>query len=271
MKLSVIIPTYNRRAVIEQTLPTVLDQTFPASEYEVIVVVDGSTDDTAAALRQISSPVRLVVIEQDNHGQAAANNTGLKVATGELVLLLDDDLFCERTLIAEHFVAHTDCDSLVFGPILVAPQSPKTLATKWLRSITDAWLFRLEREGVRWPDDAVMMANSSIRRDTIVAMGGFDDSFFRALEDVELGRRLWKTGLRFRFCPAAVTHQLFVKSADELVLHDAIQYGINEVLLCRDTRSSAGTHPYRPLPEAVGSSARYVSSACDPLCLSTRC
>ena len=116
MKLSVIIPTYNRRAVIEQTLPTVLDQTFPASEYEVIVVVDGSTDDTAAALRQISSPVRLVVIEQDNQGQAAARNAGIRLRQGTWCCCLDDDLFCERTLIAEHFVAHTDCDSLVFGP-----------------------------------------------------------------------------------------------------------------------------------------------------------
>jgi GT2 family glycosyltransferase len=236
MKLSVVIPTFNRRELLLQTLPTVLDQTFPASEYEVIVVVDGSTDGTASALRHINSPVRIVVIEQDNRGQAAANNTGLRVATGELVLLLDDDLFCERSLIAEHVAAHTGRDYLVFGPVLVAPQSPETLATKWLRSITGAWLSRLERDGVRWPDDAIMMANSSIRRDTLVAMGGFDESFFRALEDVELGRRLWKAGLLFRYCPAAVTRQLYLKTTDDVVLHDAPMYGTNDVLLCR-------THP----------------------------
>ena len=149
MKLSVIIPTFNRRALIEQTLPTVLDQTYPADEYEVIVVVDGSTDGTAVALRRMSSPVRLIVIEHDNRGQAAARNAGLRAASGELVLFLDDDLYCERTLIAEHVSAHEGGDCLVFGPVLVAPQSPDTLATKWLRLATENWLSQLEREGLR--------------------------------------------------------------------------------------------------------------------------
>ena len=232
MKLSVIIPTFNRRALIEQTLPTVLDQTYPADEYEVIVVVDGSTDGTAAALQRMSSSVRLIVIEQENRGQAAARNAGLRIASGELVLFLDDDLFCGRTLVAEHIAAHPDDNSLVFGPILVSPQSPETLATKWMRSITQEWLSRLEREGVRWPDDAVM-ANSSLRRDILITLGGFDEIFFRALEDVELGRRLWKTGLGFKYCPTLLTYQLYMKSTDDVVLHDTPLYGTKEVLLCR--------------------------------------
>lgn len=233
MKLSVIIPTFNRRHVIEQTLPTVLDQTLPADDYEVIVVVDGSEDGTAEALRDISSPVRLVVIEQENLGQAVARNRGVKAASGELVLLLDDDIFCGRTLLAEHVAAHIDGDCLVFGPILVAPQSPKTLAARWMSLITDDWLSRLEREGVRWPDDAIVMANSSMRRDVLDAVGGFDDCFFRALEDVELGLRLWDAGVRFHFCKLAVTYQLYLKTTDGLTLHDAPLYGGNEVLLCR--------------------------------------
>jgi peptidoglycan/xylan/chitin deacetylase (PgdA/CDA1 family)/GT2 family glycosyltransferase len=219
--------------VIEQTLPTVLDQTFPADEYEVIVVVDGSTDGTADALRLISSPVRFVVIEQDNHGQAAARNAGLMAASGELVLFLDDDLFCERSLVAEHVSAHNDRNSLVFGPILVAPQSPDTLATKWLKRVTQDWLSKLQRRDVNWPENAFVGANSSMRRDTLVAIGGFDEQFFRALEDWELGQRLWGAGVRFRFCSAAVTHQLYVKTTDDVVLRDVPLYGTNEFLLCR--------------------------------------
>jgi len=232
MRVSVIVPTFNRRTLILQTLPTVLDQTFPANDYEVIIVVDGSTDGTAEALKHIVSPVRIRVLEQDNRGQAAANNAGLRVATGELVLFLDDDLFCERTLIAEHFAAHGGGDYLVFGPVLVEPRSPETLATRWMRSNTQDWLFRLERDGVRWPADATVIANSSMRRDSLIATGGFDEHFLRAL-DTELGLRLWKNGVRFKFCPMAVTRQFYAKSTDDLTLRDAPLYGVNEDLLCR--------------------------------------
>jgi peptidoglycan/xylan/chitin deacetylase (PgdA/CDA1 family)/GT2 family glycosyltransferase len=233
MKLSIIIATFNRRALLLRTLSTVLDQTFPASDYEVIVVVDGSTDETAAALRRISSSVRLLVIEQENRGQAAARNAGLGAATGELVLFLDDDLFCERNLIAEHVAAHVDGNSLVFGPTLLDPRSPETLAAKWLRLDMDNWLSQLENKGVCWPDNAIVRPNSSVRRDTVVSSGAFDENFFRAYEDWELGYRLWKSGLHFRFCPTALTHQYYTKSSNDFILDDAMRYGANEVLFCR--------------------------------------
>jgi glycosyltransferase involved in cell wall biosynthesis/peptidoglycan/xylan/chitin deacetylase (PgdA/CDA1 family) len=232
VRLSVIIPTFNRRSTLIQTLPTVLDQTFPADEYEVIVVIDGSTDGTAKALMDIGSPVRMRVVEKENGGQAAALNAGIAAAEGELVLLLDDDLFCDRTLVAEHAAAHEEGDYVVFGPALVAAESPKTLATKWMRSITDDWMARLKREGVSWPDDASVSANSSIRRDVLVKAGGFDEHLGRAF-DVELGLRLWKSGVRFRFCPVAVTHEVCVKTTDDLALRDARLYGVSEDLLCR--------------------------------------
>lgn len=233
MRVSVIIPTFNRRALLERTLPTVLDQTFPAGEYEVIVVVDGSTDGTAEALRSLSSPVRFRVLEQFNRGQAAARNAGLSVATGDLVLFLDDDLFCERDLIAEHVAARSGADDLVFGPVLVSPESRRTLATEWMRVSVRDWLFRLSRAGVSLPTDAMVLANSSMNRDVLVGIGGFDEQFVRAHEDRELGLRLWRAGVRFQFCKKAVTYQLYTKSTDELVLQDAPLYGANEVLLCR--------------------------------------
>jgi glycosyltransferase involved in cell wall biosynthesis/peptidoglycan/xylan/chitin deacetylase (PgdA/CDA1 family) len=249
MRVSVIIPTFNRRAVLERTLPTVLDQTFPPDQYEVIVVVDGSTDGTLAALRSMISRVRLRVLEQNNRGQAAARNAGLLVAEGELVLFLDDDIFCAHTLVAEHVAAHISRDYLVFGPVLVASQSPETLATKWVRSCTDNWLARMSREGVGWPIDYNVDANCSVRRDVLLAIGGFDERFFRVRENIELGLRLWDAGVRFQFCKMAVTYQLYSKSTDELVLHDAPLYGENEVLLCRK-------HPQYRRHSAIANYAR---------------
>ena len=94
MQVSVIIATYNRCKILARTLPTLLAQTFPSSEYEVILVVDGSTDGTSKFLRGFCSHGNLRVIEQENQGQAAAINAGLRVACGDLVLFLDDDILC---------------------------------------------------------------------------------------------------------------------------------------------------------------------------------
>jgi len=235
LRISVVIATYNRRTILARTLPTLFAQDFPHDDYEVIVVVDGSTDGTLGFLHNLKSSSALHVLQQPNRGQAAARNQGLRAARGELVLFLDDDILCERTLLREHAAAHQGgSPRLVFRPVHVARDSLPTLATDWARACTDGYLARLawEREP-RWPDDAMVDANSSAPRATLLACGGFDESFYGAQEDGELGVRLWKAGVRFQYQPAAVTHQLYVKSARELVSNDTKWYGKNEVRLCR--------------------------------------
>jgi glycosyltransferase involved in cell wall biosynthesis len=89
--VSVVIPTYHHRDYILQTLQSVFDQTF--KDFEIIVVNDGSPDDTSDLLRPFAGDGRLVLIEQANAGQAAARNRGISSATGEFIALLDDDDF----------------------------------------------------------------------------------------------------------------------------------------------------------------------------------
>ena len=235
MRLSVIVPTYNRRALLQQTLSTIFKQDLPASEYEVIVVVDGSTDGTAALLRELKPPCPLQILEQANRGPAAARNAGAQLAQAPLLLFLDDDILCEPYLFREHLAAHAgENRSVIFGPVLVAPQSPPSVATDWTREYTNDYTSRLAREKEpRFPDDAIVDANSSLPRSIFLASGGFDETLYRTRETTELGLRLWKSGIRFRYRPAAVVHHLFVKTAEELVQGDAKWYGKNEVLLCR--------------------------------------
>src|SRR5262245_32795364 len=70
LKLSVIIPTYNRRNVLARTLPTIFTQDFPVDEYEVVIVVDGSTDGTSELLHSLKPSCALRIYEQPNRGQA---------------------------------------------------------------------------------------------------------------------------------------------------------------------------------------------------------
>ncbi len=85
--VSVIIPTYNRAAVLKRAIRSVLDQTF--RDFELIVVDDGSTDSTPELLARFDGKLRPIF--QENRGAAAARNTGIRHSTGELVAFLDSD------------------------------------------------------------------------------------------------------------------------------------------------------------------------------------
>ena len=93
--VSVVIPTYNRAGVICRTIDNVLAQTYRNTE--IIVVDDGSTDDTQAKLRSYGGRIR--VIAQSNAGPAAARNRGIEAATGDLIAFQDsDDLWLPNKL-----------------------------------------------------------------------------------------------------------------------------------------------------------------------------
>ncbi|WP_035349378.1 glycosyltransferase family 2 protein [Edaphobacter aggregans] len=85
--ISVVIPAYNAGSLIGETLDSVLAQSCPA--HEIIVVDDGSTDDTAEVVRRYGNAVRY--LRQENQGQAIARNTGIHAATGEWIAPLDSD------------------------------------------------------------------------------------------------------------------------------------------------------------------------------------
>ena len=86
-EISVVIPTYNRQHLVIEAVESVLAQTY--SDFEIIVVDDGSTDDTAAKLRPYLDRLQYVV--QQNRGVAAARNTGIRRAQGEFICFLDSD------------------------------------------------------------------------------------------------------------------------------------------------------------------------------------
>jgi glycosyltransferase involved in cell wall biosynthesis len=87
MRISVIIPAYNAAAYIERALRSVLNQTRPADE--IIVVDDGSSDNTADILKKYQN--QIISIRQPNAGVSAARNTGIRAATGDWIAFLDAD------------------------------------------------------------------------------------------------------------------------------------------------------------------------------------
>jgi GT2 family glycosyltransferase len=253
LRLSVVIPTYNRRDLIARTLPTVLTQGCPADDYEVVVVVDGSTDGTAELLRGIKASCSLRVLEQVNRGTAAARNAGIYASRGEIVLVLDDDIICGPALISRHAAAHRDKDPcVVIGCSLVAPESRPGLATEIARAWYRNYFDRLKLDGEPKSQYEVWVhSNFSAPRDLLLAHHAYDESLVNWVEDADLAIRLWNAGVPFRFEPAALVYQLYSKSAADLVLSDAPRMGMAELQLCR---KQPGFRPHSRLASILGRS-----------------
>src|SRR4051794_16984379 len=121
IELSVIIPTYNRANLLRRCLEALFCQTQPLETYEIVVVVDGSTDGTREMLAGLKPPCTLRVFYQANAGVGAARNHGIAQACGRYCLFLDDDIIADRGLVMAHLLAHHAGDGrVVLGHLEIA-------------------------------------------------------------------------------------------------------------------------------------------------------
>ena len=215
--LTVIIPTYNRAGDLRRCLDALALQTAPPESFEVVVVDDGSTDDTPALLASYDAPYRLVVERQSNRGQPAALNRGLSVAAAAHCLFLDDDVVGARELVAEHARAQAELGgAIVLGSLTLHVQRTRSGLT---RHFSDWWATHYERldEGVREPDFwSCYSGNLSAPTAALRAASGFDENLPRSF-DIELAYRLVSSGLRIAYRPAAQGEQRYEKGFRKIV------------------------------------------------------
>ena len=120
-RVSVVIPTYRRRASVERVLEALRRQTFSADLFETVVSVDGSEDGTRESVAAFPAPYALKGLWQANRGRAAACNAGVRAARGELIVLLDDDMEPAAEFLEAHVGAHaTGATRGVLGAVPVA-------------------------------------------------------------------------------------------------------------------------------------------------------
>lgn len=97
MKFSVIVPVYNTQEYLKRCIESVLNQTY--KNYEIILINDGSTDNSLEILKKYESNKKVKVISQKNHGLSYTRNVGISHATGNYIILLDSDDFLEKDLL----------------------------------------------------------------------------------------------------------------------------------------------------------------------------
>ncbi len=209
---SVVVPTFQRRDSVVASLRALRAQS--VAPVEVIVVVDGSTDGTADALRaEAAAPFPVRVVEQPNSGASRARNHGASLAAGELLLFLDDDMLAAPDLLEVLDRAHQDGVDAVLGHIPLAPQSPPSFLARGVAEWAEGRRRRLVDSGGALTTADLLTGQLSVRRDLFLALGGFDEQFTRdgsfGGEDTDFGRRLFDGEHHVVFAPDAVSHQLY--------------------------------------------------------------
>lgn len=231
-RISVVIPTYNRRESLANTLRALAEQSLSIEQYEVIVSIDGSEDGTREFLAGFRAPYRLLGVWSPNSGRASACNRGACKATGEILLFLDDDMEPDPDCLNAHLAAHEIAmRQAVMGPIPLSLEAPSTPLVHFLGSKLDVVLKRLAQPGYKMGARDFFSSNLSIRRDLFFEIGAFDQDFrLYGNEDVELACRLFRAKISIAFHPEAVARQHYSKDFAALA-RDNIDKGRTVVLL----------------------------------------
>ncbi|NJP12009.1 MAG: glycosyltransferase family 2 protein [Leptolyngbyaceae cyanobacterium RU_5_1] len=202
MFFSVVIPTYNRKPILAKCLRALEDQKFDQGQisgYEVVVVDDGSTDTTVEWLQAHANQLPHVRLFQQNHqGPAAARNLGVEKAQGDTIIFIDSDLVVTKRFLQSH------ADGLQQG----ARSLGHDLLFTYGRVINTCNFDNPTSEPFKVTDfSAAYFAtgNVAIARTWLEQAGLFDTRFqLYGWEDLELGVRLKKLGLKLIKCPDAV-------------------------------------------------------------------
>jgi glycosyltransferase involved in cell wall biosynthesis len=221
-RISVVVCSFNGSRVIRRCLEGLAGQDYP--DYEVIVVDDGSTDDTAAIAEQFD----VVLIRTSNRGLSAARNEGLARASGEIVAYIDDDAWPDRDWLSYlGWTFATTDHAAVGGPNLPPPGDGRTADLVALAPGGPNHVLRTDTEAEHVPG-----CNSSFRVDRLRAIEGYDTRFRTAGDDVDVCWRLHDRGWTVGFSPGAVVwhHR---RGTTRGYLRQQRGYGFAEALLER--------------------------------------
>lgn len=227
MKFSIIIPVYNKQGYLELTLQSVIAQKF--TYYEVIVIDDGSTDDSVAVVRQFKDP-RVKLIQQKNSGVSVARNRGINEATGEWVCFLDADDWYHPDYLSELAAmsqAFPECDVMAtrFVPM---PDKVDWAPTPWVMSGRDYEL--IENLPARWLRGIPFFTSSiAIRRNVLNSMQPCFPAGENSGEDLDVWFRLAEKSPIILLRQPLVAYRTFVASGLSVTSH----HGVNAPYLAR--------------------------------------
>jgi len=189
MRATIQLCTFNRAGLLERVLDACFEQTAPSDSYEVVLVNDGSTDETPAVIEraQQRATCRFVVLNQPNSGLAKGRNNGIAHASGERIIFIDDDVLPLPNFVEEHLRSHDAHPLAIVRGAAINVESFDDLPPP-------VYTLRNYSGNFFWT------TNVSVPLATIRAIGGFNETFAEyGWEDIDVGLRLRFGGVRAVF------------------------------------------------------------------------
>lgn len=199
---SVVIPMFNRAATIVEAIESVLRQTVPAKE--IIVVDDGSTDDSVRLVMGMECPLVKVLVNEGNLGATAARNRGAKAATAEWIAFLDSDDYWHPEKLAAERAAIASGDE---GVTAVASNHVLVIDDRVSEVATQKELFPDVAGRLRTENFLGTCSCMTVRREPFLAIGGFNEQL-KSCQDWDLWLRAADAGKVLISRPAYVFYRL---------------------------------------------------------------
>jgi glycosyltransferase involved in cell wall biosynthesis len=184
MRITIQLCTYNRANLLGRVLDGCFEQTVPGDQYEVVLVNDGSRDETPAviAAAERRATCGFTVINQANAGLARGRNVGIERSRGERIIFIDDDILPTPTFVEEHLRSHVRTPEAVVRGAVINTESFDALPPP-------IWTLKNYSANYFWT------SNVSVARETLDRVGHFIEDFREyGWEDIELGMRLRNAG-----------------------------------------------------------------------------
>ena len=218
--VSVIIPTYNRSALLTQTVATFLGQSYPGDKWELVLVDNNSTDDTWSVIQRLAeNDDRIRPLMERRRGAHFARNSGALAARGDVLYFTDDDMLADENLLARIVEVFDAEPSVASATGKVLPRwdtEPPVWVLKHCRNSLLSLNDLGEATIISDEDPGVFSCHQAVLRDVFMKAGGFNPDtnaeLFTGDNETGLNLKIRKLGHRFAYVGTAVTQHMIPAS-----------------------------------------------------------